>query len=341
MSGTDSLAKHRWPARPGLRSAAVLVAFLAAAVGVALGFFTSQEWATPALISLFGLTILLRLEIAYRRNARRDRQLARRAAATGDAVRTLTSLAASNAQLLDKFDHRLRGLSAGEAVRDSLLAGGPLDVRLRRELEQFQATINLFDRVQVRGLVPPMRGWAASPDVLNLLVDELITGRPNVVVECGSGVSTLWLALAAEQYDVDCRIVSLDHDAEFLAATHETLRRNGVAHRVDLRLAPLVPTRLSGHGTHWYDELALADVVDIGLVFIDGPPDRTGPLSRFPAVPLLYPRLAQDAVIVLDDAARPDEASAVARWAHEFPDLTLRLLPMEKGAAVLRRSAAR
>lgn len=297
-------------------------------------------WALTALVLLAVVVGLARQEMALRRSARLARRSARREESVQASLRELRAMTATNGRLLNQVADRTARLSQSAGVDASLAKSRPLDVRLRREYEQVQATINLFQRVETHGLVPAMRGWAASPDVLNVLVDELLTRRPRVVVECGSGVSTLWLALAVRQYGLTTRIISLDHEPEFLAATAGVLERHDVRDLVDLRLAPLVPTSLAGHATAWYDEAALEDLADVGLVFVDGPPESTGPLSRWPAVPVLHARLAADAVVLLDDAARPDEREAVARWTAEFPDLSATVLHLEKGAVLLRRSAA-
>ena len=44
----------------------------------------------------------------------------------------------------------------------------------------------------------------------------------------------------------------------------------------------------------------------------------TQALARYPAVAVLDSRIAPDGQVVLDDAARPDERAALARWASEF-----------------------
>ena len=255
--------------------AVLALGLVAATVVVVVAFVTEQSWALTALVVLLVLLLLARQELVARRSARAVRQIARRDSSTQGAVRDIKSILASNSRQMNQVAHALQEVSTGGGIRESLRGSRPLDVRLRREYEQVQATLNLFARVKVDGLVPPMRGWAASPDVLNVLVDELLSRRPRVVVECGSGVSTLWLALAITQYDIPCRVVSLDHDAEFLAATALTLERHGVADVVDLRLAPLTRTRLLGHDTVWYDEAAVADLTDVGLVFVDGPPESS------------------------------------------------------------------
>ena len=74
------------------------------------------------------------------------------------------------------------------------------------------------------------------------------------------------------------------------------------------------------------------------LVFIDGPPGSLQPLARYPARRRLAPFLADDAVLVLDDVARPDEWAITERWLRDDPRLTLQRIAHEKGTAILSRS---
>ena len=62
-------------------------------------------------------------------------------------------------------------------------------------------------------------------------------------------------------------------------------------------------------------------------------------LERF--VKLLWDRLSQDAVIVLDDADRDDERATVEEWLALYPELTVERLRHEKGAVILRRGHRR
>jgi hypothetical protein len=71
------------------------------------------------------------------------------------------------------------------------------------------------------------------------------------------------------------------------------------------------------------------------MLVLDGPPQATREQARYPAGPLLFPHLAPQAAIFLDDAARADEAAIVQRWRQEFPALELSSLSCEKGCAVL------
>lgn len=46
--------------------------------------------------------------------------------------------------------------------------------------------------------------WSAAPDFLELIVDHALAHKPDVIVECGSGVSTLMLARCCELYGRGC-----------------------------------------------------------------------------------------------------------------------------------------
>ncbi len=74
------------------------------------------------------------------------------------------------------------------------------------------------------------------------------------------------------------------------------------------------------------------------VLFIDGPPNTTGLLARYPALPMLMDRLSPGAVIVLDDAARMMEQAAIRRWRRDFPGLSVHRTDTKGGGAVMRIS---
>ena len=104
--------------------------------------------------------------------------------------------------------------------------------------------------------------------------------------------------------------------------------------------AGLQETRLAGEAWQWYGPEIEETLVGqrARLVFIDGPPGSLQPLARYPARRRLAPFLADDAVIVLDDVARPDEWAITERWLRDDPRLTLQRIAHEKGTAILSRS---
>jgi predicted O-methyltransferase YrrM len=208
----------------------------------------------------------------------------------------------------------------------------------RQTFRQLEALQNLNAVLPSSEVLPATRGWAASPDLLLTLVDLVITGRPSLVVECGSGASTLWLALAMRRFGIDGRIVALDHDPEFAGKTRDFLARHDVSALAEVRDAPLESFSLDGETCPWYARRAWEDLAGIDLLFVDGPPAATGHEARYPALPLLSGALSPVATVVADDLVVPDMQKALRRWLDAYPEFRSEVLPLEKQAAVLRRS---
>jgi len=209
---------------------------------------------------------------------------------------------------------------------------------INQSFRQLEALQNLSAVLPATDLVPPTRVWAASPDLLVVLVDLVITERPSLIVECGSGASTLWLALAMRRFGIGGRIIALDHDPVFGGRTRDLLARHGVGDLAEVRDAPLEDVSLDGQTYSWYARRAWEDLKGIDLLFVDGPPATTGHQARYPALPLLSERLSPGATAVLDDLIVPDMQEVLRLWLDGYPDFGSEILELEKKAAVLRRS---
>lgn len=236
----------------------------------------------------------------------------------------------------------------GRDELDAAILKGTLDAtrRVRAAIEkeikhtfrQFEALQNLNAMLPTTDVLPASRGWAASPDLLLVLIDEVITGRPSLILECGSGASTLWLALAMRRFGIDGRVVALDHDPVYADKTRDFLVRHDVGDLAEVRDAPLLDFDLGGETYAWYARTAWEDLKGIDLVFVDGPPEATGHQARYPALPLLREALSPAAVVILDDLVVPDMQKVLRLWLNSYPDFASEILPLEKQAAVLRRS---
>ena len=213
-----------------------------------------------------------------------------------------------------------------------------LKKEIRQTFRQLEALQNLSAVLPANDVLPATRVWAASPDLLLVLVDLVIAERPSLVVECGSGASTLWLALAMRKFGIDGRIIALDHDPIFGDKTRGFLARHDVADLAEVRDAPLESFSLNGETYSWYARRAWEDLKGIDLLFIDGPPAVTGQQARYPALPLLAGSLSPVATAVLDDLIVPDMQKVLRLWLDAYPDFDSEILPLEKQAAVLRRN---
>jgi hypothetical protein len=131
----------------------------------------------------------------------------------------------------------------------------------------------------------------------------------------------------------------------------DLLQAAGLRHQVDLVLAPLKPMRVqSGDSFNYYDtgealQRLAASLSDLPtpriLTIVDGPPESTGRLARYPAVEVLLQAVpVQHGHVLLDDYRRPGEQATAQRW-MEFlsgrgatPQLTE--FPLEKMACLIR-----
>jgi predicted O-methyltransferase YrrM len=183
-----------------------------------------------------------------------------------------------------------------------------------RQLEAFYQLISLL---KFTAPIPPTRGWVASPDLLLTMTDVIRTHKPRLVVELGSGVSTLVIAKAGAK--------------KFAIKTRAMLKEHGVR-GVEVRVAPLAS---HGSGVDWYDTSKLGDIKGIDLLFIDGPPGSNSPNARKPALQELLGRLSPKAVIIMDDVKRPAERELAEAFAKALPSHVLTFHDHEKGTAVI------
>lgn len=187
------------------------------------------------------------------------------------------------------------------------------------------------------GALPPLGGWAASADILILLAEWILDRKPALVVELGSGVSSLVIGRCL-QLNGRGQFLSYDHDAAFLAIT---------ARRMRLAELPYIGSHIPLGADSWYSLPGNGEPLDvllpggvsentrgIDLLFIDGPPMAHGEEVRAGAS-RLFRHLTPGALVLLDDAARPGERRVAQQWAAEFPELKQTFLATEKGALLL------
>jgi predicted O-methyltransferase YrrM len=223
-------------------------------------------------------------------------------------------------------------------VREELLEEMErLHQRIRNESTNLFQQIQLLPELQTqvglpRGL-PPLRGWAASPDFLLVLVGHVKEVRPRRLLECGSGASTVVLARCLQML-AGGHLYSLEHDPDFAATTRRRLTDLGLEAFATVIHAPLTRHNLAGTDWSWYSLNGLPDG-PFDMMVIDGPPVCAAPLARYPAGPLLLSSLSPAGTCFLDDTNREDEALIVERWLREMPGLGRRDFRCEKGCVAL------
>ena len=211
-----------------------------------------------------------------------------------------------------------------------------------RLFAQLESLSWLQRRMKITGQLPPLRGWAASPDVLLRLHAHIRKTRPQVIVEFGSGASTLVIADALKQ-NKSGKLYSIEHSEQYGSETLANLKAEKLTNWVDLRCAELEPCEnehLNDENTEkpsrWYAQALLDGIDSIDLIWVDGPPATTCKYSRYPALPALADRLSTNAEIWMDDTVRQEEKDICERWSEDH-GFIVKNYSLEKGLGRLVR----
>jgi len=200
--------------------------------------------------------------------------------------------------------------------------------------QQIQAFIVLDRQLNLPYSLPVLRGWAASPDFLLLLAEHIIRQKPEIIVECSSGASTVVLAQTAKQNGTG-HVYSLEHDQHYAQQTRHELQKQGLENWATVIDAPLSEQQFAEQAYSWYSVPTDIAAKQIDMLVIDGPPAHLNLLARYPAGRVLFPQLNKNAVVFLDDADRQDEQQIIKHWLAEFPQLQVSKYNCEKGAVSL------
>lgn len=150
-------------------------------------------------------------------------------------------------------------------------------------------------------------GWgnpyAAQPTLL-AAVHDIIKEAKGPVLETGSGVSTLVMAIAAMKAGVE--VHALEHDLDYFKKTQEALKRFGIKN-VTLHYAPL---RAYKNGFVWYEVPESFPEAEFAVVFCDGPQQRFGRGGLFN---LLGDQIRK-AHVIMDDAYE-SQLGPIREWA--------------------------
>lgn len=180
--------------------------------------------------------------------------------------------------------------------------------------------------------------WSLGPKTVSYIQKVVETVRPRLVMEFGSGISTMCLAqFLADQTaagGAPGSVVSFEQSSDEASRTMDLLGRHGLGSHAEVVVAPLRMREVEGRYVNAYefdpdviDALTGTDKVD--LVLVDGPAAESG--ARFGTLPLIRRFVRPGAVFLLDDALRDGELSAAAGWSR-LPYLQVEgILPIEHG----------
>ena len=149
-------------------------------------------------------------------------------------------------------------------------------------------------------------GGAANHSLLYLITRCFVELPIRNAIEMGAGQSSILLSQLNDGLNKKANITTIEHDARWADDI-----QTKVHHRVNT--ADLVSKTVSGHkirhyGGRYFDSSILYD-----FVLIDGPPARTREtgFDRLGAIELIETNLADNFVVIIDDAERRGENELV------------------------------
>ncbi len=182
-------------------------------------------------------------------------------------------------------------------------------------------------------------GWSIDSFLAKLLVQKLLEYRPNVILEIGSGSSTILIEKCIKILGYHPDHIVIDHESHYLDITKNLAEKNGLNSCIEFNLCPL--GIIDNNDSLWYQGIPeILKNRKIDLLIIDGPPESTCHLARYPALPVLHKYLSQECLILLDDANRDDEKLIISKWMTLDKSFKLELITEGHGVAILSRSNA-
>ncbi|HEY9708969.1 MAG TPA: class I SAM-dependent methyltransferase [Oculatellaceae cyanobacterium] len=209
------------------------------------------------------------------------------------------------------------------------------------QVKQVSSLVSIFSALKINQPLPKMGGWAISPDFAKIIVDLIFEKKPKLILEASSGVSTLIASYCLKQLG-EGKVISLEEEKHYAEISQNALVEHGLNDIATILQAPLTEIiEVEGKKWRWYDTSKIQGIKSIDMLIIDGPSQHEREeMIRYPALPLLFDSLSDDAIILLDDADRKDEEQIVNLWLKQFPGFELEKIATEKGTAILRKKKA-
>lgn len=244
----------------------------------------------------------------------------------------LSDLVATSTERMAAVDERLAKIEADIAGLKSLVRAR--DDRAQKSLRAgFSSLLNMMTilpQLDIDGVLPPFphQGFEITGEEAVFLFHLIRRHRPRLIMELGSGTSTVLFAAALRANGAG-RLISVEHDEAHAQQRMQLLEQANLADWVEPVVAPLEERQVGDRRFSWYaiDPLLNGLKESVDLLFVDGPPGKMQSLSRFPALPVLAPHLSPRALVFVDDGGREDEMQMIELW-RELDDVSFDAEPL-------------
>jgi hypothetical protein len=160
-----------------------------------------------------------------------------------------------------------------------------------------------------------MTEYSLRPYTIAHILNDILINKRKIIVEFGSGVSTILIQSINKTYNLDLQLFSFDHDNNWQNTLHD-LYLNKNDDSVDLIHAPLAKTMNGVKDEQlWYDEGIVNEKlsnIKADLIIIDGPPGGyQNEYARYPAIEIVKKYLNIEGMVLVDDISRAHEKRIV------------------------------
>ncbi len=215
----------------------------------------------------------------------------------------------------------------------------------RNIITQVNSFLNLHNYF-IHGSTPISQGgYPVSSDVALFLVDHLRDNNFDLILEFGSGVSTLMISKVINEEET--KFISFEHHNGYYEETKKMLALDGVLNKCNLQYSPLEDVKYDGENYLYYScsnalkKLSKNTKNNKILFFIDGPPESTCKNARMPIIKYIFKYfIDRDITFILDDFNRPGEKKIIEDFTEGLSSrgipFSARKIETERGLCVLK-----
>ena len=209
--------------------------------------------------------------------------------------------------------------------------------------KQLESFISLHNYLDNGTQALSFHGWPISPDIALFLVQKMEENSYDLIMEFGSGTSTVMLAKAIKnKQQENLKLITFEDNQKYYDKTLKSLNAEGLDNFVDLMLTPLVDYKYKDEEFIYYsckekfEDIQLSKKQMKILILVDGPPGNTCPLARFPALVYILEKFSKQQIhLVLDDYYRNEEKKITEKWEEILKEKNIPFksesIPSEKG----------
>lgn len=202
---------------------------------------------------------------------------------------------------------------------------------IRSNYNQIESLFSIFSVLKISKPLPAFRGWSISPDFGNIIIQNTLENKPEYILECGSGVSSIIMSYLIKDKNWGT-LNSLEHDEKFARRTIELLESHEISKKTVVHVVDLIQYKVKNEDWKWYDISHLNPVTKYDMLIVDGPPANVYPKSRFPTLHILDKYLNIGAIILIDDCRRVEDNNIVKKWMEDFSNnYSFEWIDTEKG----------